>query len=118
MWYDEASRVLEYLGPQAKGLKPGYTPLAWSYNVLFHHPDPGKMANARATDLASGATTLSLLYDSMDLKARRELEKEAKMLGIPVLDLYKILLESRTKVQLYQQEPDDDEAPQRNANAA
>jgi len=118
MWYEEAKLVMGYFNSYSKGLKTGYTPLSWSYNVLFHHPDPGKMANARATDLASGATTLSLLYDSMDLKARRELEKEAKMLGIPVLDLYKILLESRTKVQLYQQEPDDDEAPQRTANAA
>lgn len=109
-WYKEARLVQGYF--KRKIEIPRGTPFEWSYNVLFHHPDPGKMASARATDLASGAATLSMIYDSIDKKARRELEKEAKMLKIPVLELYKIILESRTKVPVFSGSQDDNQQQQ------
>lgn len=69
----------------------------FNYTVLFNHPDPVKCATARATDLISGASTLSIIYSEQSRNARRALEKDAKILGVSKSKLYEIILASRSK---------------------
>jgi len=71
-------------------------PHYYVYPDLFEHPDPNKRASARALDLASGAETLNRLYANRGLNFRREMEREAKALGIPVQDLIEIIISSRS----------------------
>jgi len=75
---------------------PNYFPHVYVYPDLFEHPDPNKRASARATDLASGATTLNRLYSQRGLNFRREIEREAKALRIDSEELIKILVSSRS----------------------
>lgn len=110
LWYKEAQLIENYLQYSARQFRPSnYIPF-WNYDVLFHHPDPGKMANARATDLKSGATTLTRVYAEQGKKAIRELRKDAKLYGMTVEDLLSILLRSRTGIQ--DMEPDEDDSKQ------
>ena len=69
----------------------------FNYTVLFNHPDPVKCATARATDLISGASTLSIIYSEQSRNARRALEKDAKILGISKKKLFEIIVASRSK---------------------
>ena len=71
-------------------------PHVYVYPDLFEHPDPNKRASARATDLASGATTLNRLYSNLGLNFRREIEREAQTLGITTEELIHILISSRS----------------------
>ncbi len=71
-------------------------PVLFNYTVIFDHPDPAKRANARATDLISGASTLTRIYAEQGKNARREIQKECKLLGITVPEFYKQLLVSRS----------------------
>lgn len=113
-WHSEAQLIESYLTTSARNIaKNKFIPF-WNYDVLFHHPDPGKMANARATDLKSGATTLTRVYAEQGKKAIRELRKDAKLYGITVEELLKILLQSRTGI-MEQVEPDEDDT-QRTTN--
>ena len=73
-----------------------YFPHIYVYRDMFEHPDPNKRASARATDLASGATTLNLLYSQRGLNFRREIVREAKALQITPEELIKILVSSRS----------------------
>lgn len=72
-------------------------PILFNYTVLFDHPDPAKRASARSTDLISGASTLTRIYADQGLTARREIQKECKLLGITKKQYYKQLLASRSK---------------------
>lgn len=75
---------------------PNYFPHVYVYQDLFEHPDPNKRASARATDLASGATTLNLLYSQRGMNFRREIVREAKALQIEPEELIRILVSSRS----------------------
>ena len=66
------------------------------YPDLFDHPDPNKRASARATDLASGATTLNRIYSNCGLNFRRELVREAQSLNITADELAQIYISSRS----------------------
>jgi len=72
-------------------------PHIYVYPDLFEHPDPNKRASARALDLASGAATLNRLYSNRGLNFRREIEREAKSLGLESKELIQIIISSRSK---------------------
>jgi hypothetical protein len=70
-------------------------PVLFNYTVLFEHPDPGKRAQARATDLQSGASTLTKTYADQGLNARREIEKDCKLMGITKERYFEMTLQKR-----------------------
>jgi len=96
MWYTRAQLVPAYL-PISSFSYP-QLPVLFNYTVLFNHPDPVKCSSSRAQDLVSGASTLTRIYADQGRNARRELRKEARMLGITVQKLYELILTSRSKV--------------------
>lgn len=67
-----------------------------NYDYVFKHPDPNKNAAARATDLISGAKTLFKLYTDECRNPRRELQREARLLGIEYSQLIAIKLAAQT----------------------
>jgi hypothetical protein len=68
--------------------------VGWDY--VFKHPDPNKNANARLTDLISGSTTLYSIYTGQCKNPRRELQREAKLLGVEYKELIQVMLACRT----------------------
>lgn len=102
MWYDRAILVSGYL---PLGARQNFT-YAINYDSTFEHPDPGKRANARATDLASGSTTLHRVYTDQALNPRRELDREARTLGISRQELNQIIIASRTNAPFLLQDED------------
>lgn len=96
MWYDLARLMPGYLPSSARQYKR--PPITFHYNVLFEHPDPGKRANARATDLESGAATLTRIYNEQGLVARREIQKDCKLFKITPQEYFKLLLQARGKM--------------------
>lgn len=93
-WYSMAS-LTTLLPPRSLGTRP--PPTMFNYTVLFNHPDPQKCANARSTDLISGASTLSIQFSEQSKNARREIEKEAKLFNVTKEKYLEILLASRSK---------------------
>lgn len=100
-WYSRARLI--------RGLTPAITrteeykdwfPHTYVYDPLFQHPDPLKNANARAVDMASGVSTLNQNYAELGKNARREISREAKLLGITYEELVRIILNSRTKLSI------------------
>lgn len=104
MWYSIATIRDGYLPVAARQydtLRNGNTlPHQFAFTNLFHHPDPNKVSNARATDLAAGTETLSRIYGSEGLNADVELNKEAALLGITREELNKTILLARTNLAL------------------
>jgi len=94
LWFDRAVLITGYLPPQAR------TNLNYeiAHDKTFAHPDPQKRANARAIDLKSGSTTIHRIYSDMALNSRRELDREARTLGITRDELNKAILASRTGI--------------------
>jgi hypothetical protein len=95
MWYKLASLAPDYLTSAA--LLYERPPLIFNYNEMFEHPDPQKRANARATDLESGASTLTNIYSQQGKNARREIQKECKLLNITPQEFFQLILSSRSK---------------------
>ena len=93
-WWDLAKYMK--IPAAVRNKHTNYFPHTYVYQDLFQHPDPNKRASARATDLASGATTLNNLYSQRGLNFRREIEREAKALQLSVEELIKILVSSRS----------------------
>jgi hypothetical protein len=97
-WYSVAilkEGVFENRASLARKYPQRY-PHIYVYTDIHSHPDPGKRANARATDLASGSTTLNRIYSSLGLNARRELVREAELLGITLEEYQQIIISSRS----------------------
>lgn len=67
-----------------------------SYSQVFNHPDPQKISNSTATDLQTGALTLVRYYTERGRNPRREIQREADLLGVEYSDMCKILLLGRT----------------------
>jgi hypothetical protein len=101
MWYDRAILISGYLHPAARS--------NFRYEIghdkTFQHPDPLKRANARSIDLKSGSTTLHRVYTEQALNPRRELDREARTLGISREDLNKIIIATRAGLKDYVEEP-------------
>lgn len=112
MWYDRAILVRNYLPIQARN---GFT-YAINYDSTFEHPDPGKRANARAVDLSSGSTTLHRVFTDQGLNPRRELDREARTLGISRQELNEIIIASRSNAPFLLQDPADEPATKGNKN--
>lgn len=67
-----------------------------AHKQVFNHPDPSKVSNSRFTDLISGTTTLTRIYTEEGLNPRKELEREAKLLGVTYEEYAKTLIASRS----------------------
>jgi len=63
---------------------------------IHSHPDPAKRANARAIDLASGATTLNHIYSQNGKNARRELKRDADLFNVKEDQFLETILVSRS----------------------
>lgn len=94
MWHTRATLVSGYLPVQARS---NFT-YDLNYDATFEHPDPGKRANARAIDLASGASTLHEIYTEKGKNPRRHLNREAKELGISRDELNQLIISRRVQV--------------------
>lgn len=110
-WYSMAS-LTTLLPPVSYETVP--PPTLFNYTVLFNHPDPMKCASARATDLGSGATTLSIQYSEQSKNARREIEKECRLFGVTKEKYLEVLLASRSKqaLEIMNGSKDDQDADQ------
>lgn len=111
-WYTRA-RLIRGLTPAIARDKDyeSWFPHNYVYDPLFQHPDPLKNANARMIDLTSGSSTLNRSYAELGRNARRDLERESKLLGISYQELAQHYLAARTKLSLQiTGEEDDSEA--------
>lgn len=107
MWHSRAILVSGYITPQAR---TGFT-YELNYDATFEHPDPAKRANARAIDLASGSSTLHEIYTEKGRNARRQLNREARTLGITREQLNEIIIAKRAQAPfLLQEEGMNDES--------
>jgi hypothetical protein len=112
-WYRRAILVSGYLDIRARS-KFSYE---LGYDKTFEHPDPQKRANSRSVDLASGATTLHRIFSEQGLNVERELNKEAKTLGISREDLNKILISIRASApKMLEEKEEIDEQENENEN--
>jgi hypothetical protein len=93
MWYNRATLISDYLPVAARN---NFT-YDINYDTTFEHPDPGKRATARATDLISGSTTLHKVYTDQGLNPRRQLDREARTLGITREALNEMIIAARVK---------------------
>lgn len=97
LWFEAGKLTQNYFDQttlrfvEEEGLK--YT---LSYSQVFNHPDPQKISNSTATDLQTGAMTLVRYYTERGRNPRREIQREADLLGIEYSDLCKILVLGRT----------------------
>jgi len=118
-WYSEALLTEGvFTRRAAMASKYRYTfPHANVYTDIHSHPDPTKRANARMIDLVSGATTLNRIYSAMGLNARRELKRDADLLGITIEEMVKVIISGRSKAALEalmgEEEKDDDTSRKR-----
>lgn len=98
LWFQGARLIDGYLHPKARNeeLQSKFT-YALNYINLFSHPDPNKKAMARLTDLISGSTTLYKIWTEEGKNPRRELEKDARLMGIESEQHYQGILAGRTK---------------------
>ncbi|GIW60309.1 MAG: hypothetical protein KatS3mg087_1375 [Patescibacteria group bacterium] len=90
-WHQRAILVTGYLPVTARN-KFTYE---INYDMAFEHPDPSKRANARAIDLKSGSSTLSKVYTDQGLNPRKQLDREARTLGITREELNKMIIAQR-----------------------
>jgi hypothetical protein len=97
IWYNGASKVPGYFsGLTRRYIQEEGLLYSLSYSQVFNHPDPQKISNATATDLTTGALTLVRYYTERGRNPRRELQREAELLGVEYEDLCKIILAGRT----------------------
>jgi len=117
LWVKAATLIEDYLPPAARAAAKEFT-FDLNYMRLYTHPDPNKKANARMTDLVSGSTTLYRIHTEEGRNPRRELDKEAQLLGIDRDELNKMYLGARnfnTLEALKLLPEDKDEDNQRNS---
>lgn len=98
-WMSQAVLTESYFKPNVRSRVNNFT-YSLNYDMIFNHPDPKKNADSRAVDLISGSSTLTRIYTDQGQNARRELERDAKLLGITVIELYKLILASRNTAAL------------------
>jgi hypothetical protein len=91
LWYGAAQLIEGYLPQKARAAGNSFS-YSFNYKRLYTHPDPAKKANARMTDLLSGSTTLYRIHTEEGRNPRRELDKEAQLLGITRDELNKMYL--------------------------
>lgn len=92
LWYRGAVNIKGYISK---------SPLPFTFDLtyknLFSHPDPGKKATARLTDLISGATTLYRIYTEEGRNPRRELAKDRALFNLTDEQQAHIIMTGRTK---------------------
>lgn len=101
-WYSRAilkDGIFEQRASMARRY-PSMYPHMYVYTDIHSHPDPMKRANARAIDLSSGSTTLHRIYSHLGCNARRELKKEAELLGITLEEYQHIIISKRSNTAL------------------
>lgn len=98
-------------------LVSGYIPIAarnsfsydLNYTATFEHPDPAKRATARSIDLKSGSTTLYSVFTAQGKNPRRELDREARTLGIAREELNELIIAQRLGSNYNEEERERDE---------
>jgi len=91
MWHERAIRTTGYIDIRARN----NFKFDVAYDKTFQHPDPKKRADARTVDLKSGSTTLHRIYTDSGMNVERELNKEAKTLGITRQRLNEMIIATR-----------------------
>ena len=94
-WYNRAIRIRAYLTSHAKEKHRESFPFTFAFQNLFSHPDPNKVSNSRMVDLKSGYGTLSRYYSENGMNPKRELAKEAKLLGYTYQEYVQVIMTSR-----------------------
>lgn len=94
LWIQAAVLVEGYLPARVRAQANNFA-YEFNYMRLYTHPDPNKKANARMTDLISGSTTLHRIHTEEGRNPRRELDREARLLGVTREDLNKMYLGAR-----------------------
>lgn len=97
-WWDLAILKEDYFGKRStsRRIRSNFSfgiPHTWHFDTILEHPDPQKRANADATALESGATTLPLVYASMGKNARREIKRAARLYGLSKDEYQQILID-------------------------
>lgn len=91
MWLAEARKV-DFFLPQFDEIE---LPHEWFWPSLSQHADPQKVATARETRLATGASNLAIECAADGLDWEEVQEKDAETLGITVQELRKRLADKR-----------------------
>ena len=91
MWHERAIRTTGYIDIRARNKFK----FDVAYDKTFQHPDPKKRADSRTVDLKSGSTTLHRIYTDSGMNVERELNKEAKTLGITRQRLNEMIIATR-----------------------
>jgi hypothetical protein len=96
LWSEAGALVPDYFTARTiRFVKEEGLNYSLSYSQVFSHPDPQKISNSIATDLQTGATTLVRIYTERGRNPRREIQREADLLGITYEDMCEILLAGR-----------------------
>lgn len=114
-WYKRAIRIRGALTSYAKERHKESFPFTFAFQNLFSHPDPNKVSNSRMVDLKSGYGTLSRYYSENGMNPKRELAKEAKLLGYTYNEYVQAIMTSRNNyVQqgIYDDEEKEDQTSQ------
>lgn len=77
------------------GIMPERFARLWQWDAIGNHADPAKVANARQTELANGTTNIPREYARDGLDWQKEMENDAKSMGISVSELQKLMLAKR-----------------------
>jgi len=119
MWFDRGVLIERFFPSFVRRNHSNFFPHTYVFDPLFEHPDPLKNSNARAVDLASGAATLNALYAQLGKNAKREISREADLLGISYEEMAQIILTNRSTLALKVLGDDEEETsspdPQRQA---
>jgi len=94
-WYKRAIRIRGSLTSYIKEKHRESFPFTFAFQNLFSHPDPNKVSNSRMVDLKSGYGTLSRYYSENGMNPKRELAKEAKLLGYTYKEYVQAIMLSR-----------------------
>lgn len=117
LWMTYGRKVPGYFTPKTMAiLDKGAFNYSLSYSQVFSHPDPQKISNSTATDLQTGAITLVRYYTERGRNPRRELQREAELLGVSYEVLCQILLAGRTTAAANLLDPQDNNTDGQNTD--
>lgn len=111
LWLKAGLMIPDYFtATTRKAITNGSLRYSIASKQVFNHPDPSKVSNSRATDLISGVTTLTRIYTEEGLNPKRELERDAKLLGIPYEEYAKTIIAARSAsaIKIIAEEPEPD----------
>lgn len=112
-WLKMAVRTEGYFSSKTRRIvRNGHFYYSIGYSQLFSHPDPNKVSSSRFTELICGANTLTRIYSDEGLNARRELQREADLLGVTYEEYCNVILSARSTsaIKIVHNEKEDEES--------